>query len=246
MMSLTELPPSFWDYALETTIKLLNATLSMTVPRMLYEIWHGSPAYIERLVGDKLDSRSSLCRFVGYLKETAGYYFYNPSEQKVSVSRNRIFLEKGFPMDSRRYEVLLEETSEAPQQNNATSFEPMVSTDSVPVLHRSTRESRPPNRYGFLGLTSQLDIDPRTYVEAMSDIHSDKWLDAMRSEMDSIGSNQVWTLVDPLKCVKPVGCKWVYKCKLRAEGRLLSSRVGLWKNDILNDLGLILRKSIHL
>ncbi|KAL0427445.1 UNVERIFIED_CONTAM: hypothetical protein Slati_2919300 [Sesamum latifolium] len=52
----------------------------------------------------------------------------------------------------------------------------------------------------------------------MSDIDSDKWLEAMRSEMDSMGSNQVWTLVDPPKGVRPVGCKWVYKRKLKADG----------------------------
>ncbi|KAL0449029.1 UNVERIFIED_CONTAM: putative transposon Ty5-1 protein [Sesamum latifolium] len=50
-----------------------------------------------------------------------------------------------------------------------------------------------------------------TYGEVMSDIDSDKWLEAMKSEMDSMGSNQIWTLVDPPKGVKPVGCKWVYK-----------------------------------
>ncbi|KAL0420794.1 UNVERIFIED_CONTAM: Retrovirus-related Pol polyprotein from transposon RE2 [Sesamum latifolium] len=50
----------------------------------------------------------------------------------------------------------------------------------------------------------------------MSDIDSDKWLDAIKFEMDSMGSNQVWTLVDPLKGVRPVGCKWVYKHKLGA------------------------------
>ncbi|KAL0381951.1 UNVERIFIED_CONTAM: Retrovirus-related Pol polyprotein from transposon TNT 1-94 [Sesamum calycinum] len=62
-------------------------------------------------------------------------------------------------------------------------------------------------RYGFLGTTSQLDNDPRTYGEAMQDIDFDKWLEAMRSEMDPIGSNQVWTLIDPPKGVKPVGSK---------------------------------------
>ncbi|KAL0427810.1 UNVERIFIED_CONTAM: Secreted RxLR effector protein [Sesamum latifolium] len=51
----------------------------------------------------------------------------------------------------------------------------------------------------------------------MSDINSDKWLEAMKSEMDSMGSNQVWTLVDPPKGVRPVGCKWVYKRRLGAE-----------------------------
>ncbi|KAL0373339.1 UNVERIFIED_CONTAM: hypothetical protein Sradi_3249600 [Sesamum radiatum] len=115
-------------------------------------------------------------------------------------------------------EVLLEESSEAPQHDNATSFEPLVPTDGVPVLCRSTRESRPPERYGFVGC--QLDNDPRTYGEAMLDIDSDKWLEATKFKMDSMGSNQVWTLVDPPKGVRPVGCKRVYKHKLGADGEV--------------------------
>ncbi|KAL0404319.1 UNVERIFIED_CONTAM: Transposon Ty1-BL Gag-Pol polyprotein [Sesamum radiatum] len=98
MMSFTELPLSFWGYALETAAKLLNMAPCKTVAQMPYQIWHskpasykylrvwGSPAYVKRQVGDKLDSRSSLFRFVGYPKKTAGYYFYDPSEQKVFVS----------------------------------------------------------------------------------------------------------------------------------------------------------------
>ncbi|KAL0444725.1 UNVERIFIED_CONTAM: hypothetical protein Slati_2195200 [Sesamum latifolium] len=128
-----------------------------------YEIWHakpasykylrvwGSPAYVKRLVGDKLDSRSSLCRFIGYPKETAGYYFYDLAEQKVFVLRNAVFLEKGFPSDNQRDEVLIEESSGEPPHDSTTSFEPTVHTDGVPILRRSTRESRVPERYGFVG-----------------------------------------------------------------------------------------------
>ncbi|KAL0420305.1 UNVERIFIED_CONTAM: Retrovirus-related Pol polyprotein from transposon TNT 1-94 [Sesamum latifolium] len=122
MMSFIEFPPSFCGYALETTAKLLNIAPSKTVPQTPYEIWHGkpasykylrvwgSPSYVKRLVGDKLDSRST---------------------------------------DNRRDEVLLEESSKEPQHNNVTSFEPSVPTDGVPVIRRSTRESRPPGRVDF-------------------------------------------------------------------------------------------------
>ncbi|KAL0295193.1 UNVERIFIED_CONTAM: Retrovirus-related Pol polyprotein from transposon TNT 1-94 [Sesamum radiatum] len=239
MMSFTELPPSFWGHALETAVKLLNILPSKSIRKTSYEIWHGkpasykylrvwgSPAYVKRLVGDKLDSRSSLCRFVGYPKETAGYYFYDPTEQKVFVSMNAVFLEKGFPSDNQRDEVLIEESSGKPPDDSTATFEPTVQTDGVPILRRSTRESRVPERYGFVGLTSQLDNDPKTYGEAMSDIDSDKWLEAMKSEMDSMGSNKVWTLVDPFKDVRPVGCKWVYKRKLGANGEVTAFKARL-------------------
>ncbi|KAL0416260.1 UNVERIFIED_CONTAM: hypothetical protein Slati_3457900 [Sesamum latifolium] len=219
--------------------KLLNIAPSKSVPQMPYEIWHGkpasykylrvwgNPAYVKRLVGDKLHSRSSVCRFIGYLKETAGYYFYDPIEQNIFVSRNAVFMEKGFPSDNRRDEVLIEESSEEPHHDSTTSFEPTVHTDGIPVLRRSTRESRVPERYRFVGLTSQLDNDPKTYGEAISNIDSDKWLEAMKSEMDSMGSNQVWTLVDPPKGARPVGCKWVYKCKLGADGEVTAIKARL-------------------
>ncbi|KAK4411924.1 Retrovirus-related Pol polyprotein from transposon RE2 [Sesamum angolense] len=79
----------------------------------------------------------------------------------------------------------------------------------------------------ILGLTSQLDNDLRTYGEAISDIDSDKWFEAMRSEMDPMGSNQVWTLVDPPKGVKPIRCKWVYKHKLGADGEVIAFKARL-------------------
>ncbi|KAK4389804.1 hypothetical protein Sango_2317400 [Sesamum angolense] len=82
---------------------------------------------------------------------------------------------------------------------------------------RSARVPQAPERYGFLGMTSQLDNDPKTYGEAMSDIDSKKWLEAMKFEMDSMSLNQVWTLVDRPKGVRSFGCKWVYKRKIGAD-----------------------------
>src|SRR5215468_10747066 len=35
----------------------------------------------------------------------------------------------------------------------------------------------------------------------------------MKSEMDSMEENQVWTLVDPPEGIRPIGCKWVFKRK---------------------------------
>ncbi|KAL0394470.1 UNVERIFIED_CONTAM: hypothetical protein Slati_4413200 [Sesamum latifolium] len=257
MMSFTELPPSFWGHALETTVKLLNILPSKSIPQTPYEIWHGkpasykylrvwgSPAYVKRLVGDKLDSRSSLCRFIGYPKETAGYYFYDPAEQKVFVSRNAMFLEKGFPSDNQCNEVLIEESSGEPPHNSTASFEPTVHTDGVPILRRSTRESRVPERYGFMGLTSQLDKDPKTYGEAMSDIDSDKWLEAMKSEMDSMG---VKPGLNPRRPTQGRQARRVYgstNVSLELTGRLRPSRPGSWRRGILNDPGSTLRRPIR-
>ncbi|KAL2225731.1 UNVERIFIED_CONTAM: hypothetical protein Sindi_3024000, partial [Sesamum indicum] len=60
---------------------------------------------------------------------------------------------------------------------------------SALVLCRSTRISQHPDRYGFLGLTSQLDDYPTTYREAIYDIDSNKWLEAMKIRNGLDGSN---------------------------------------------------------
>ncbi|GKD65494.1 hypothetical protein Tco_1307602 [Tanacetum coccineum] len=80
MMSQTTLLKFFWDYALETTACILNMVPTKKVEKTPYE-------------PDKLETRSIKCIFVGYPKETMGYSFYYPLENKVFVARNAEFLE---------------------------------------------------------------------------------------------------------------------------------------------------------
>ena len=42
----------------------------------------------------------------------------------------------------------------------------------------------------------------------------EKWLQAMKSEMQSMYNNQVWNLVDPPEGAKVIGCKWVHKSNM--------------------------------
>ncbi|KAK8696495.1 hypothetical protein V6N13_001629 [Hibiscus sabdariffa] len=92
-------------------------------------------------------------------------------------------------------------------------------------MRRSTRERHEPERYGFL-VTTHGDVilvdqdEPKTYQEAVLSPDSEKWLEAMRSEMDSMSNNQVWTLVEPPEGIKPIGCKWVFKKKTDMNGNV--------------------------
>ena len=62
--------------------------------------------------------------------------------------------------------------------------------------------------------------DPNTFDEAMSDIDFEKQLDVMKSKIDSIHLNQVWTLVDPPEDIVPIGCKQIYKKKIGINGKV--------------------------
>ena len=54
----------------------------------------------------------------------------------------------------------------------------------------------------------------------MNDIDAHHWVKAMKSELDSMYSNQIWDLVKALNGIKPVGCKWVYKRKRGIDGKV--------------------------
>jgi len=49
------------------------------------KIW-GCEAYVKRLITDKLGPKCDKCYYVGYPKETKGYYFYHPTDNKVFVA----------------------------------------------------------------------------------------------------------------------------------------------------------------
>ena len=62
--------------------------------------------------------------------------------------------------------------------------------------------------------------NPTTYKEAICDKDSLRCLEAMRNEMDSMYTNQVWSLIDPLEEVIPIGYTWIFKRKIGADGKV--------------------------
>ncbi|PKI52678.1 hypothetical protein CRG98_026938, partial [Punica granatum] len=106
----------------------------------------------------------------------------------------------------------------------------VVAQSSAHVTQESRRSSRirhEPERYGFL-VTQNNDVllidddEPTTYAEAVIGPDSEKWLVAMRSEMESMYTNQVWTLVDPPEGAKLIGYKWVFKKKTDMDGNVIT------------------------
>ncbi|CAL8133166.1 unnamed protein product [Prunus armeniaca] len=72
---------------------------------------------------------------------------------------------------------------------------------------------------------------PKTYTKAVLDIDSKKWQEPMKSEMDSVYANQVWTLVNPPKGIIPIGNKWVFKRKNGSNGKVETYKARLVAKD---------------
>ncbi|KAK8696645.1 hypothetical protein V6N13_001777 [Hibiscus sabdariffa] len=243
MMSHSDLPISFWGHALETAAFTLNCVPSKSVQKTPHGMWTrkrpsmsfikiwGCKAYVRHQMSTKLEPKFHKCTFVGYPKESKGYYFYNHKEYKVFVARTGVFLEKDFlsSKEDRRNIELEEVQQQQDTEPDLERFSQTVEENSTNLetrpLRRSTRERHEPERYGFL-VTTHGDVilidhdEPKTYQEAVSSPDSEKWLEAMRSEMDNMSDNQVWTLVEPPEGIKPIGCKWVFKKKTDMDGNV--------------------------
>ena len=60
----------------------------------------------------------------------------------------------------------------------------------------------------------------------------------MKFEMESMKVNNVWTLVDPPEGVKPIGCKWVFKRKRGADGKVETYKARLIIKGYLQHYGI--------
>ena len=89
-------------------------------------------------------------------------------------------------------------------------------------LCRSTRVRSAPEWYGNPILEVMLldNSEPTNYEEAMMSPDSEKWLEAMKSEIGSMYENKVWTLVDLPDDRQAIENKWIFKKKTYANGNV--------------------------
>ncbi|GJR53605.1 retrotransposon protein, putative, ty1-copia subclass [Tanacetum coccineum] len=86
--------------------RILNMVPTKKADKTPYELWYekvpnlsylkvwGCEALVKRDTPNKLQQRSTKCIFIGYPKETMGYYFYFPPKDKIVVARYAKFFEK--------------------------------------------------------------------------------------------------------------------------------------------------------
>ncbi|GKE60671.1 putative retrotransposon ty1-copia subclass protein, partial [Tanacetum coccineum] len=88
----------------------------------------------------------------------------------------------------------------------------------------SARITQAPERYGFYIDVEEHKLgdhgEPPNYRATLSDPESEKWLEAMNTEMQSIKDNQVWILVDLPPNYKTVRSKWLFKKNTDMDGNI--------------------------
>ena len=129
--------------------------------------------------------------------------------------------------------TILEPNSASSPQTEPSDPEPPSLDHDLPIaLRKGTRECTKKPLYplshfvsfqkfsskhkSFLSTLNTISI-PNSLSEALS---KKEWRLAMKAEMDALEKNGTWELVDLPKGKKPVGYKWVFAVKLKADGSL--------------------------
>lgn len=146
------------------------------------------------------------------------------------------------------------------------SLNTLPTVHSSPVLRKSSRPTVPPvwhkdyvipkstkstlshtpmaNQVSFTPVCSTFDTylkallahhDPVHFKQAILDY---KWCNAMTEELKALELNGTWDMVDLPHGKKPIGCHWIYKTKLRADGTVERQKASLWLMVIDKDRGL--------
>ncbi|GJU95107.1 zinc finger, CCHC-type containing protein [Tanacetum coccineum] len=198
--------------------EMVNSMLSYS--GLSQEFW-GEAMAVVRLPDPKLKTlgeRGIKCIFVGYAEHSKAFSFFVIEPNKsVSINsiielRDAIFDENRFSSVPRPSQMSLVNGTE----DIGGSVVPKEVTEEVvqqpkPDLSKIKRNRTPKN----FGPEFQLYL-----IEGTMDEDVTFWKEVINDEMDSIMGNNTWVLADlPLGC-KPLGCKWIFKRKLKVDGTI--------------------------
>ncbi|GJV21701.1 zinc finger, CCHC-type containing protein [Tanacetum coccineum] len=215
---------------------------SRTESRVL-RVW-GSRAVV-RLPNPKLKTlgeRGIDCIFIGHADHSKGFRFY-VIEPNDSVSINSIIESRDAIFDENRFSSVPRPSLRIPNgtEDIGGSVVPEEVTKEVvqqpePELRKGKRNRNPKNfrpEFQLYLIKRTMDEvfdqhsycfnvedDPKIFNEAMKSQDVAFWKEAINDEMDSIMDNNTWVLADLPPGCKPLGCKWIFKRKLKVDGTI--------------------------
>jgi hypothetical protein len=177
------------------------------------------------------------CAFLGYAHNSMTYRFLviesDALEQNVNTimeSRDAAFFENIFPMravgstslsENNHIHIYDPKDLTPPPKSFDENYTPFEEDNSL--ANEPTRRSKRPKiakSFGDDFIVYLVDDVPKTLSQAYASPDAEYWKDVVRSEMDSILSNGTCEITDCPNGCKPIGCKWIFKKKLRHDGTI--------------------------
>jgi hypothetical protein len=244
MLDTAGLSKAWWGEALLTSCHVLNRVPNKNKDKTPYEEWVGRKPSLSYLrtwgclakvnipipKKRKLGPKTVDCIFIGYAQQSVGYRFLVVKSEvpdmhvdTIMESRDATFFENMFPMKdmhsiARISSEIIPESSTSADCFEQSHEDATEKDDNEPPM-RSKRQ-RIAKSFGDDFIVYLVDDTPNSIAEAYASPDADDWKEAVHNEMDSILSNGTWELSErPYGC-KPVGCKWVFKKKLRPDGTI--------------------------
>uniref|UniRef100_A0A2N9GZ55 Integrase catalytic domain-containing protein n=1 Tax=Fagus sylvatica TaxID=28930 RepID=A0A2N9GZ55_FAGSY len=245
IMFQSNIPLEHWGDCILTATYLINRTPSSVLDHKTpFEILHkskptfshlkifGCLCYVSTLAHNrtKFSPRATKCVFLGYPYGVKGY-------KVMDLTTHKIFISRDIPVPSSNSPAVHIRKSTRPSNppkylhdyhcNLAASPCPDLSAspDKATALPSGkpyciseylsySNLSLPFRKYALAISTA---IEPQFYHQA---VHSKEWRDAMQEELNALETNNTWSLTTLPSHKSPIGCKWVYKIKHRADGSI--------------------------
>ena len=246
MLDTAGLSKAWWGEAVLTSCHVLNKVPNKNQDQTPYEMWNGRKPSLSYLrtwgclakvnvpipKKRKLGPKTVDCVFLGYAQRSIAYRFLVVKSEIPDVhvdtimeSRDATFFENIFPMkdmhSNSRFSTEITPQPAVPIESSEQSdeHEHVLEKDDSEAPRRSKRQ-RIVKSFGDDFTVYLVDNTPTSIAEAYASSDADDWKEAVQSEMDSILSNGTWELTErPYGC-KPVGCKWIFKKKLKPDGTI--------------------------
>ncbi|KAL0409747.1 UNVERIFIED_CONTAM: hypothetical protein Sradi_1909100 [Sesamum radiatum] len=242
------LPKYLWGEALNTNCHILNRVPLKRNTSTPFGLWNGRKPSLKyfRVWGclakvlvpehkrKKLGPKTVDAVFLGYVETSYALRFLVIKSEISGIEvntivefRDAIFIEDIFPMktgipSSVSLDDSLASTSILEHVEKMTNVG--VNPSSTSLAHEESDEPRRSKRARVVKdfesdfVTYNTKDDPITFKDAMASSEAKQWKEAVKSEMDSIISNETWKLVDLPPGYTTIGCKWIFKKKLKPNG----------------------------
>lgn len=257
MLNGKHLPKELWAEAVSTAAYILNRCPTKRLDGITpEESWSGVRPSLNHLkvfgslvyrhVPDqlrrKLDDKSNQMILVGY-HSTGGYKLFDPVTKQIVISRDVIVDElkewdwtsnsKG---DTQR--VMIEDTDSAVDNQGQLNTTRPHRARVMPARLQDcevTSDDQVNDQGELVHFAFMVDAEPVSVTEALND---PKWIHAMTEELDSIESNETWSLVKLPEGKKAIDVKWVFKVKVNSQGEVTRHKARLVAKGFLQKEGI--------